>query len=296
MRMKKLLILILLSNAFFCFGEVTPFTEAMKTLREKDNRILFHVIKSPYGLNWSERPLDLIFSIAKNQYLFPYTDKSIGHITAEIKCEGRPFIFTGQSVKDLMSFRNKIIHEGVGFSLLNSPSNYPDQKMITVEGKLDEQSPLEEEFNKLASIEKALSVLAFDLTKSQCLSAYEFIEEYHQRTKNNFEAAGNNYGFGADPLKFEGAGCAPYAMSLMKKAGKESYIDQFLRTVYIDKDLIGFTKPVKIWDILLSQSSINKASVKKLKFTFPDPDLVHEFVEKKSKTYLENTKVKFLIL
>ena len=218
---------------------------ANETYRKHPNTITVQIIRSSYPLDWTSSR-NLLVSILKNRYWFPKTNSTLGHVTVEANCslgENEVRIFSGQGVKNLMNFKEKIL-AGYGLSLINSPKDYSDLPLVTVEGKLNTIEEMKAKFD-LQMERDNLSLLSFQVEQESCLDAYLFIREYIRKT-NQTPLAGNKYGFGADPLRFEGAGCAPFVQAVLKKAGLDEVAMEMNQTLQVPRELLGDPKNGKI--------------------------------------------------
>ncbi len=279
--MKLILTLILSLNLF---ANTQTFNElADETFRKLPNTITLQVVPSTYELQW-KKPRDLLFSLIKNKYYFPLTPSILGHVTTEINCtiDGeRKNFFIGQSAKDLQAFQRYILG-GYGFSILNNPSLYKDIPLLTVSGKLDKRDEFYKKIDDYISKDH-FAAISFPVTEANCAKALDFAKTYTEKTKNS-KVAGNIYGFGADPLKFEGAGCATMAESLLELAGLSTYANMYKRRVYLSDDLIGDpenSRPAGIWSLISSDLDMSIKPKEELRvFDFPDPQLIYDHIEK----------------
>ena len=278
---------------------------ADSTYRKFENTLTLHVISSPYGINWKGKPRDVLLNILKNQYFFPNTRRSLGHVTTELNCSftddngkrvSQRFI-GGQGSKHINQFSKMIRKDGVGFSILNSPMQYLDLPQLTVKGHFESFKDLAPEYNSLIFKDNKMAFLTYRITSGQCLKMRDFFLKYKEATKETKDSAnplaGNNYGFGADPLKLEGAGCALFAEAFFRLAGREEESKLFKQTVYIKENQLGDPengKEASLIDLLLSTDQISKNEEGKRKFTFPDTDLMykHAYMLKSDKNYNPN--------
>lgn len=277
--------LLLIGLMFICLNiSASPYDRlADQTYRKLDNSLTLQIIPSTYPLNWTT-PRALIFSILKNQYYFPVTKSDIGHVTVELNCTINSLkhrFFIGQTTKGKGFFRDKL-KEGHGLSILNRPGQYRDIPLVTVPGKLNDKDQTYNEYNRLIKINH-FGAISFEIDGLNCLKAMEFAKEYTRKTKDT-SFAGNAYGFGADPLKFEGSGCAPMAEALLIKANLLAYQKNFLREVYVPRKLIGNPSKgdkVGVITLLISSHDMSIKGEKTLPFKFPDPQLMYDFIEMK---------------
>lgn len=256
-------------------------TFADETFRKTDNTITVQIIRSSYPLDWSSSR-SLLLSIIKNRYWFPKTKSTLGHVTVEANCTlglNRVRIFSGQGAKNLLDFRRKIL-AGYGFSILNSPMSYSELPMVTVEGKLNTLEEMKPRFEMQMDREN-LSVISFQVNQRNCLNAFLFMREYRRMTEKT-PLAGNRYGFGADPQKFEGAGCAPYVQTVLLKAGLLEAAQAMNQSISVPKTLIG--DPVKgekvgVFQLLSSDYALDGSfEGEKYEFSFPDPELLYSYL------------------
>lgn len=250
-----------------------------KTFRKIDNSLTIHLIPSTYPLNWTT-PRSLLFSIIKNKYFFPKTNHFIGHVSAELNCTingKKERLFMGQSSNSLNGFKDFIL-QGYGFSILNMPTNnYDDVPLLTVPGKLDQVEGSSQHFDDLISSD-VFGLISFRIKQKDCEATAEFMKEYRQRTLNN-QGAGNNYGFGADPIKFQGAGCAPFVQTLFETSQLFDFAKEMNQVVYLPNSLLGNPKNGKkigLWTLLTSNLDMSVKNKKARTFSFPDPQLLFE--------------------
>ena len=254
---------------------------ANKTYRKHHNTITVQIIRSSYPLDWTSSR-NLLISILKNRYWFPKTNSTLGHVTVEANCslgENQVRIFSGQGVKNLMNFKEKVL-AGYGLSLVNSPKDYSDLPLVTVEGKLNTIDEMRAKFD-LQMERDNLSLLSFQVEQESCLNAYLFIREYIRKTDQT-PLAGNKYGFGADPLKFEGAGCAPFVQAVLKKAGLDKVAMAMNQTLQVPSELLGDPKNGKIvslFDLLSTNFTLDGNGPGETRsFSFPDPERLYQFL------------------
>jgi len=259
----------------------SPYDElADKTYRKYDYSVTFQLVPSTYPLDWSSS-FNLLYSLAKNRYFFPKTRSMLGHITTEINCKingkmEREFI--GSGPKDLMGFR-KYILAGYGFSVLNRPGQNPELPLLTIDGQLDNEKKDFEEFNALIS-KNNFGTLSVLVNETDCQSALEFARAYKEKTKST-PMAGNRYGFGADPEKYEGAGCAPLAQTLMRKSGLTQLDQKFERPLFVPRELVGNPEKdnlVSLWQLLFKNDKLDTPAPGFLEFHFPDPQLIYDYL------------------
>jgi hypothetical protein len=216
----------------------------------------------------------LLISIIKNKYFFPKSNHFIGHVSAELNCTvngKKERLFMGQSSNSLDGFKN-YIGEGYGFSLLNMPRNNYLVPLLLVPGKLDVAEGSSEHFDKLIK-EDIFGLISFRINERSCMDTASFMKEYGNRTLNG-NKAGNNYGFGADPRKFEGAGCAPFVQSLLEISNLKETAEEMNQVVFLPDELLGNPKKdkvVSLWDLFVSDIDMSLENVKFKRFPFPDP-------------------------
>ena len=255
---------------------------AEETYRSKSNTITVQIIRSSYPMDWSSSR-NILFSVMKNRFWFPKTRSTLGHLTIEVNCSlggNQIRMFAGQGVANLLDFQEKITG-GYGFSILNSPDNYPDLPQVTVEGKINTYEEMLPQFN-LQLERDNLSFISFHVGEKSCLDAYLFVREYKRKTENT-PLAGNIYGFGADPGKFEGSGCAPFVQTVLRKAGLNSVAEAMEQNVVVPKRLIGNPErdeKVTIFDLVWHDLPLDGSyEGPKLKFSFPDPEKLYEYLK-----------------
>lgn len=297
--MKRLLFLILFISCSDEPFDPNAYEEfADESFRKIENSITINIIPSTYELEWTT-PRMLIFSILKNQYYFPKTKSYIGHVSAEVNCfdgnnQKREFI--GQSSHSLDGFRNFILG-GYGFSLLNKPQNNYDLPLLMVAGKLDDYSEVNIKYAEYMA-NKNFAILTTKMSEKSCLRALSYIKEYKKKTIEGKEA-GNRYGFGADPLKFEGAGCAPMVQTILSLADLESLSSGMDQEVFIPKELLGdpeIKNKVSLWKVLTNNKNISNSGNGGVKFSFPDPQQLYDITKNSPLTRTIDDKFLYLEL
>lgn len=267
---------------------------ADKNFRHLDNSITLNIIPTTYPLEWN-KPRYLIFSLLKNQHFFSGTKHFMGHVTTEVNCttnNGKVREFIGQTSAEKGGFE-KYLAQGYGFSILNRPQNNYSYPLLNVKGRLDYEDKVYNDYAKFLS-NNLMNVMSIPVSKEDCQKALSWIQEYKKRTKTT-KLAGNIYGFGADPNKYEGAGCAPMAQTILEKAGLYELAKAMDQKVYIPKTLLGNPKKnqkVSIKDLLFSSTDISEPGEDKVLFTFPDPQGLMDYFNKKR----VNSKTAFILL
>jgi len=277
--MKSFLVLLLFIFSVSALAKFSTYEEfALSTFRQYDNTLTIHVIPAPDRLEWT-KPRWLLWSLLKNDYWFPKTTSSLGHVTGEINCNlngEKVHNFIGQTSPDLDGFRT-YVHMGYGFSILNSPNQYKDLPLLTTVGLLDDYKKATERYARLVNKDH-MGFLSFKISEEACQNINDFMTEYQTKTKET-KLAGNRYGFGADPFKFEGAGCAPMVQSLLLKGGIDDYARFMEQTVYVSDKLLGDPpngKKVGVLDLLFSDEDISVEKKEARVFRFPDPQGLYD--------------------
>ncbi|MGZ3726898.1 MAG: hypothetical protein ACXWQQ_13930 [Pseudobdellovibrio sp.] len=269
--------LIFLLHTTVYAGSYSDFAD--RTYRQYGNTLTFQVFSPTYPLEW-QTPARLLFSIVKNKYYFPANIMVIGHISTEINCKigdhhEREFI--AQGPKDLMGYK-KIIMDGYGFSVLNRPGANSDIPLVTIDGELDDEKTDYQLFDE-AMNSNYFGTLTVGIDEKNCSEVLAYVREYKQKA-----AGGNRYGFGADPAKFEGAGCAPMAEAIMAKAHLTDLIQTFERTVYVPKTLVGNPEKnivVSLWNLIFTSTpDMTIPDQNAVKFSFPDPEMIFNYIKK----------------
>lgn len=286
----KILVLSLIFSSTVLAADYNKL--ANETFRKVENTLTIQIIRSTYPIDWSSTT-KLLFSFVKNKYWFPITKSTIGHVTAEINCtiDGQNHrFFSGQAAKDLMAYRDKM-DSGYGLSILNRPHLENDYPLVWVAGRLNTREEMEPRFERQLDKDN-LSLFSVKLQSAQCQEVLGFMKEYYQRTEAN-QNAGNNYGFGADPLKFEGSGCAPYVQGLFRKAGLQSIANAMVRRLSVPKEMIGHPEKGKKVSLIrfLSPMEFGLQKPDYYEFTFPDPEKLYQFL---TKIYREELPFKIL--
>lgn len=312
--MKFWLLTSLLSLNTLATEQVDYFNEyANQTYRSHTNTITYHLIRSPYGVDWSNKTSNVILKLAMNKYFFPETKRNLGHVTVELNCQDKNGedirIITGQGAKSTQRLTQALIKDGYGLTLLNRPTAHPNLPLITTEGNFEDESDLIPEFNQYLKEEyvyrylpgpkkfgrtrevlkkkhyNTMAFLTYKISPTQCTKMIDFYRKYKSVTEQTKDTknpqAGNVYGFGAEPTKFQGAGCATYAEAFFQVAGLSKQF-HFYQTVHASKELVGDPKNgrrVSLQKLLSSSEKISKKEKNNITFKFPDPDLMHEYVQ-----------------
>ena len=267
---------------------------ADSTYRKFDNTITLHMTHSPYGINWESSSLNVIVNLAMNKYLFPDTKRSLGHVTVELNCTNKngesKRVISGQGAKSLDKLSHALLKEGVGLSLVNRPSTNPHLPLITTTGKLEDENDLTPEYDQYLKRKKdKMAFLTYKVSPKSCQDMLHFYKKYKVVTEKTRDLetplAGNVYGFGAEPTKFQGAGCATYAEAFFEVAGLLEHF-KFYQEIYATEKLIGNPDKyhhVSLGTLLLSKESISKPGKNKITLKFPDPDIMHKFVYETNK-------------
>lgn len=285
MKISLLFILFLVSCSPKKYDAKIYHEFAEKNFRHYENSITVNIIPTTYRLDWS-KPRNLIWSLLKNQHFFSGTKHFIGHVTTEVNCKTENGVereFIGQTSAEKGGFE-KYLAQGYGFSILNRPQNKYDYPLLTVKGRLDDEQKVFEEYARFVS-EGLMSVMSLEITADNCQRALAYIREYKTKTSQT-QNAGNVYGFGADPKRFEGAGCAPMVQTVLEVAGASEVAKAMNKTVYVPKSLIGNpkqNKKVSIWDLVLADIDISKQTKDSVEFTFPDPQGLMDFFNEKKR-------------
>lgn len=263
---------------------------ADKTYRTYPNTLTFHVTRAPKSLAWSGNSRELIWSLIRNKYFLTKRSKrSMGHITVELNCSQdgqRIHRMGGQGAKDLSQFQ-KYLLQGAGFNIALSPMHkklYQQLHLMplyVIDGKIEKEQDLISEYEQYLSKENLFNVISYTLTEKRCLSLVEFFDQYESITHKTRYAkqklGGNNYGAGADPLRFEGAGCAPFAEAFLTLADLKT--DIMKKTVHVPLQLFSTpTKKVSLWRLLLSSHQLDHQSDNTIELSFPSPNVMFDAI------------------
>jgi hypothetical protein len=265
---------------------------ANNTYRKFDNTLTVHLTNAPKEINWASTPRDLILSIAKNKYLHSKkTRRTIGHITVELNYvdeDGKKVHrFGGQGVKDLTQFASKLVKEGYGFSVILGPDHLKqykqleDKPLVTIDGRFEDSNELIEEFNENIYKDDLNAFVTYQLTLDTCKKLVKFFDEYEKHTQlasenpSHEKKAATRYGFGADTLNFDGAGCATFAEAFYVLSGLGDHYKNFYSSVYVPEDYFGNPdkgQKVGLGKILFSKVNLSKQEKTSLYVQFPDPN------------------------
>ena len=256
-------------------------------LEEYPNTITFHLLKSPKLIDWNASIAEILLTLAQNFYVYRYQSRySIGHISVELKC-GKHISMVGQAAQDISQMSRKLLKEGVGLSLLLTPEEraknpkFSEFPLVTVPGRLETESELVERYHKLLERDDGLlHLLSYRISDQQCKQASHFLKQYREKTKTT-PLAGNIYGFGASPSKFEGAGCIAFAGEFFRHTGLWSDYQNFFYRLKVPLKLFGNPRKnrrVSLWDLIKSgfQSDLGEW----VELEIPSPSLAHRLVSK----------------
>lgn len=280
----KLLICFLFLN--FNISASTFEKVANTTYRNLENSLTIQVLPSAYPFDWSSSR-GLIWTLVKNQYFSTMNGPLLGHVTAELNCtiDGKKVRrFTGQKVVELNGFRNYLL-KGYGYSVLNRPGVNEYGPYLTIGGELDVYEKSLPKFERFIEANHfgSLSIL---ITQENCIKVKSFIDKYKELTEKT-KLAGNSYGFGANPLKFEGAGCASYVEVLLKLSGLKDYQKLIQREINVADELFGDPpkgKEVSLFGLIFNNRQTLYRHKNRKVVTFPDPQILYDFIMKAAKS------------
>ncbi len=262
---------------------------ANKSYRKYPNSLTLHTIKSPIDINW-KTPSGLLSSVLESKFLHSKRTKfSIGHTTVELNCTSpngeKKRLVGGQSSQGLDQYV-KYLKKGYGFSILLGPdeierySELDKYPLLTVAGYLQGQNEVEQDLDDSIWKKDLASTTTVVLSYDECEKLVDFFQEYKRRTVNTTDEAGNNYGFGADPLKFEGAGCATFAEAFLKIANLDGLIELMERRIHVPEKLFGNDEnSVTSWKLFFRGDRMGRDNFLNRKMvTFPCPSKLHDEV------------------
>ncbi len=286
------LILVFLINDSYA-TKITQFENlAEKTYRKYPNSLTFHVTNSPTDLNWEGGPRDLLWSLIKNKYFYKdRTKRAMGHVTVELNCNDKKNKIRrigGQGAKDLSQFTKHLLG-GAGFNVILSPEHKQKYTALSslpfynIDGRFETPKELIEEYDQYLKTEGLFNLISFTLNVNTCLKLVEYFDEYEKVTKATENSpqkkAANVYGNGADPLKFEGAGCAPFAVAFLKKAELYERIGLLTDRVYVDQKLFSSQKEnVSIFSLLTTSHQLKEKTKNSFELEFPSPSKLYHAV------------------
>jgi hypothetical protein len=317
MKVMGLLILIFLTNLSFA-TRVTHFENlAEKTYRKYPNTLTFHVTNSPTDLNWEGGPRDLLWSLIKNKYFYKdRTKRAMGHVTVELNCNDKKNKIRrigGQGAKDLSQFTKHLLG-GAGFNVILSPDHKQKYNALSslpfynIDGRFETPKELFEEYDQYLKTEGLFNLVTFTVTPDTCFKLVEYFDEYEKVTKATENSpqkkAANVYGNGADPLKFEGAGCAPFAVAFLKKANLNERISLLTDRVYVGKELFSSQKEnVSIFSLLTTSHQLKEKTKNSFELEFPSPSKLYHAVnqiykkgEVIEKGFFGSSAIKYVVL
>jgi hypothetical protein len=317
MKVIGLFILVFFMNDSYA-TKITQFENlADKTYRKYPNTLTFHVTNSPTGLNWDGAPRDLLWSLIKNKYFYKDRSKrAMGHVTVELNCDDKKNKIRrigGQGAKDLSQFTKHLLG-GAGFNVILSPEHKKKHTALStlpfynIDGRFETPNELIEEYEEYLKTEGLFNLVTFTLNPKTCLKLVEYFDEYEKVTKatenSTQKKAANVYGNGADPLKFEGAGCAPFAVAFLKKANLDEKINLLTDRVYVDQKLFSSQKEnVSIFSLLTTSHQLKEKTENSFELEFPSPSKLYHAVnniyekgEVIEKGFFGSSEIKYIVV
>lgn len=303
----KFIIFVLLFFNISAKANVNFEKVASQTYRKYDNTLTFHVTQAPKQLHWEKDTKHLIWSLVRNKYFYKSRSKrAMGHISVELNCshEGKKIHrMGGQGAKNISQFQKHLLN-GAGFNIMLRPEHKSNHRSLasmplySIDGKFEYKSDLVNEYSTYLQKKNLFNTITFTLDQKTCLDLVSYFDQYETITKETYsksqKLAANNYGFGLDPLKYEGAGCAPFAEAFLKLAGLEDAISLMTKRVYVSKKLFSTPKKkVSLLKVLTSSESLSKRSDEKLKIEFPSPTKLYQSI---NKIYVSNKVIEKGIL
>lgn len=224
--------------------------------------VTLHIIPTAYGLNW-KTPKDILLSVVKNKLQLFKARWPIGHVSVEM-CDGdKQISYIGQSTSEFQEFQKQIFKSHAGFGVLTTD----------VPGSLQDLVELKENYGKLMTRANQISYVTFILPP-------EKFKRFKKYTQDFDKLKGwHRYGLHNRPLLGEGAGCSAFASSCFQAIGLSELSENWSRTLYIPKRLIGSEKnPVHVFK-LLREGSLNwtEELEPSYKLHFYDPELMWEW-------------------
>lgn len=237
---------------------------------QDSSELTLYVVKSPLGMNW-ETPSKALASIQKNRLIL--TKHPLGSVFTEVKCTKETHLVS--STYESLDLFNQLVlnQEGLGVFFHSFP------------GRLVKGHNLQDE---LASniADGRVQFITFSLNEEQCLRALEYLKEYEEKN------VAQNWGFSNIPRKGEGGTSAALSMSVLEILGfqEEIFKEGWIRSRKVPLDLIGRPREdrrVSFFKILGSEWAKNQEPYHLL--SFPDPELMHEWISRNLKNF-PNTK------
>jgi hypothetical protein len=300
------------------FAQGANFSDlSHKTYRKYANALTFHITRSPQELNWDETPKHLLWSLIKNKYFHKdVTHRAMGHVTVEINCtiDGKKVArMGGQGARNLNQF-SKHLAGGAGFNVILSPQHKEKYSQLSslpyfnIEGRFETPEELEVEYNRYLKQKDLFGLITYTVSEEICSKLITYFDDYKKVTQETENAqvkkAANVYGNGADPLKFEGAGCAPFAVAFLKLANLEDQIPLMTEKIYVEPNLFSTsTKKVSLLDLLLSSQKLKEKTDNTLELEFPSPSKLYHSINTLYKSdrvlekgLLEGTEIKYIVV
>jgi hypothetical protein len=265
---------------------------ADKTYRKYPHTLTLHVTMPPEDLEWNKNPRHLLWSLIKNKYfLKDRTRRTMGHVTVELNCEikGKKVQrFGGQGAKNLNQF-SKLLIDGAGFNVVLSPDHQRQHAYLknlplyNIDGFLENQKELTQEYENYLNQPGLFNLVSFKLDEPTCEKLVQYYDQYEKFTVETQNASvkkgANVYGNGVDPLKYEGAGCAPFALAFMKLAGVEQKLPELYQTIYVNKELFSSAKEkVSLLGLIFSSEPLSQPGPERLELKFPDPAKMYQSI------------------
>lgn len=284
-------------------GYLPPYNRMMifekfadSSYRKFENTLTIHITNAPAPLNWAAKPRQLIWALARNKYLLQSkTKRSIGHVTVEINYTddsgNKIQRFGGQGAVDLSQFAKKLIKEGYAFSIILGPRHhqqYPelkDRPLQTIDGRFESREELVLELDENIYKDNLVATVSYVLAEDKMKEAIKFFDDYESHTKKAQEdksypyKAATRYGFGADTLKFEGAGCATFVEAFYEVVDLSDQYKSFFQDVNVPLKFFGNPEnghKVSLPHLLFTNVDLGTKSSDSLNISFPDPNLMFE--------------------
>lgn len=195
--------------------------KALKRLELNPNRNYVILVQVPSTAAIDSRSVE---SIRRTLGKRVFRSNRIGHMGVAWQCDGKKGIASQTGELSRQALRMSL----AGWGMTPLLSTYTD-------GELESVSTLESKHARI--LEKGRgNLLALEVTSKECRAMKDFLVRYVSHPNN----PQRNFGVRLDPDKFEGAGCASFAVTLASKAGVfEGMLPKLKRTTLIYDGVLG---------------------------------------------------------
>lgn len=223
------------------------------------DELRIHVIRPRIPIDWSS-PRTLSITSALDSAGHDYAP--IGHFAVEIDCQsqGRS-VLTGMERKDKTQSRRITLKEGLGLGSLT----------YAFEGQLQSAEESAADIGR-ARRDGRLKTMRVPTTAARCGQILAFLDRWVAT------GADRVYAGGKDPWRFEGSGCADFAMAFYEIASGQTPPREWYAEVRVPRDLIGGNGHKVPFTRLLARGHWAGVGEPSVPFRIADTDLVQAWL------------------